>query len=269
MFKHYITHKRGETNADIQDSIDYDLSKGKYAISDGVTQSFIPQIWSKVLVNHYVSTSENKLTITDDLLKQFDTAKEQFIHDLDDDQRFFQELAEDEFKNAAATFAGIKIENHNILWQVIGDSCIFIVSSSGVIRCVNSMPDDIDSKGHINMSFDNHPDYIISNGTIKGSFIEGCCSLDSGWIVMMTDALSSWFITQFNAGNDPLDILMTLNDIDDFEGFIEKEYRDGRLKSDDSTVLIISIDSEYKGTNTKDDYLDNDWIWEILPLWTI
>lgn len=274
MFRHFITHKRGETDEDIQDSIAFDLSRGRFAISDGMTLSFIPHIWSKLLVNQYVSSSDEKLVVFDGLLIQYEKAKKQFLQELDENERYFQKLAEQEFKHAKATFAGIYVNNHIVSWQIIGDSCVFIVYSSGTIRCVNKMPNDVDSNGHILMNFDNHPEYIGSDGTIKGRFVEGKDILDSGWIVMMTDALSSWFVKQHNEGKSPFETLKALTNNADFETFVEKECQAGRLKSDDTSVIFFNIpDDLVKEEKELDTFIsqENDInkgeIWDFLPLW--
>ena len=46
----FYTHKRGETYGDIQDSIGVDEQTQRFAISDGVTNSFIPQVLSRMLL---------------------------------------------------------------------------------------------------------------------------------------------------------------------------------------------------------------------------
>lgn len=261
MLKHFITHKRGETNADIQDSLSYDVSSGRYAISDGVTQSFLPQLWSKLLVEHFVSSSFSRFDISASLLEDFEKEKKKFVSNLNDEQKFLVELAEEEFQHAAATFAGVIVENKKVSWQVIGDSCVFIIPSSDKIQCICSKPCEIDSQGHIQIKFDNHPDYIVSDGTIKGNFQEGCITMEKGWILMMTDALSDWFIMQYNAGNNPLNKLLEIESPDEFEIFINNEYHAGRIKSDDTSMLLFNI---CDAIDTYDYELE--W-WEELPLW--
>jgi len=276
MFKHFITHKRGETDEDIQDSIAFDLSRGRYAISDGVTQSFLPQLWSALLVNHYISSREEKLYVSDLLLNEFEKAKKKYLQNLDEDVRFIQDLVEQEFKHAAATFAGVQVKNHDVFWQVIGDSCIFIIPTVGPIKCICSNTSSIDSEGHIKMSFDNHPDYIISDGTVKGVFLEGVDSLDSGgWIVLMTDAISDWFIKEYNQGNNPLVRLLELENNTDFEKLIDKECNLGRMKSDDVSVILFNVAGDDFDKNHNEPIVNNEidyyegWYEQTLPLWMI
>lgn len=277
MIKHFITHKRNENDDAIQDSIAFDVSQGRFAISDGVTQSFIPQIWSKILVNYYVSKSGEKLIVTEDLLNEFAKARKQYLQSLSEDELFLVGLVEEEFPDAKATFAGVQIKNHDISWQVIGDSCIFIIPADGPLKCISSVASIVDSEGHIQMGFGNETDYLISNGTIKGSIAEGTDSLNSGWISLMTDAVSDWFVKQYNQGNNPIDVLLKLESNDDFEELIEKECNMGRMKSDDSSVILINIPPDENGVleveknhilNTAVDNFE-EWFEQALPLWMI
>lgn len=277
MIKHFITHKRNENDDAIQDSMAFDVSQGRYAISDGVTLSFIPQIWSKTLVNYYVSKSGGKLNVTEDLLNEFAKARKQYFQSLSEDELFLVGLVEEELSVAKATFAGVQINNHVISWQVIGDSCIFIIPADGPMKCISSVTSIVDSEGHIRMSFNNETDGIYSDGTMAGRFIDGTDSLDSGWIALMTDAVSDWFVKQYNQGNNPIDILLKLESNDDFEELIEKECRMGRMKSDDSCVILINIPPD-KGDVLKEeknhilniavDYFE-EWYEQTLPLWMI
>ena len=276
MFKYFITHKRGETDDGIQDSVAFDLSNGRFAISDGVTQSFIPQIWSTTLVDYFINNQSDKLVIGDGLLDEFVRAREIFLNSLDEEQLFYQKLAEDELENAKATFAGLQILNHEIIWQVIGDSCIFIIPTNGQIKCKSSITSTIDSEGHLEMKFDNHPNYIASDGTIKGHILEGKDYLDSGWIVLMTDAISDWFVKQYNLGEDPLEQLLKLENNSDFDQLVDKECQLGRMKSDDTSVILISIsnDDALKKTDHNSELpkkeIDYDELYaQILPLWMI
>lgn len=278
MFKYFITHKRGETDDSVQDSIAFDLSSGRFAISDGVTQSFIPQIWSKTLVDYFINNRSDKLIINEVLLSEFSKARKQFLQSLDEEQLFYQELVEEDedLKIPRATFAGVQIDNHEILWQVIGDSCIFIIPTKGQVKCISSNKAVLDSEGHLEMKFDNHPNYISADGTIKGSILEGKDYLDSGWIVLMTDAISDWFVKQHNLGEKPLEKLLNLENNSDFEQLVDKECQFGRMKSDDTSVILISISNDDALKKTDHDIeltkkeIDYDELYtQILPLWMI
>ena len=273
MLKSFITHKRGETDKNIADSIAFDAFRGRYAISDGVSRSFIPHIWSKTLVDYYIESDE-KLSLTEDLLCRYTKAKELFLQGLDEFNLFLTKKVENQLHTSAATFAGVIIKNNVVTWQVIGDSCVFLVNDSKIIRCISSMPIDMDEEGHIWAKFDNYPNYVISDGTIKGHFVEGEEQLDSGWVVLMTDALSDWFIKQHNQGFDPFNTLIALNNNSEFEAFVENEYNAGRLKSDDTSVIIIDTtdysqkqNNELNALADSNNYFEEDFAWELLSLW--
>ena len=50
----FCTHKRGETDNDIQDYIGTNGEKQRFALSDGVTNSVLPQLWAQLLVEDYL-----------------------------------------------------------------------------------------------------------------------------------------------------------------------------------------------------------------------
>lgn len=274
MLRCYITHKRGENDNDIADSFAYDIARGRYAISDGVTQSYIPHIWSKTLVNYFVNGNDDTLFVEHELLDQFNAAKHNYISNLDEKQLFRNKKAEKVFKNSAATFAGVIVKDNVISCQVIGDSCVFIIPSSGPIRCISSLQNHTDIEGHIHISFDNYPDCIYSDGSLRGSFVYNEYEIDSCYVLLMTDAISEWFVKQINENNNPLKALLEVQNNLEFENWVNKECNSGRLKSDDTCVLILDVDKCCDLKHDKQTEIYNNEVnfdttndWENLCLW--
>ena len=66
---------------------------------------------------------------------------------------------------------------------------------------------------------------------------------------MMSDAMSAWFVKQFNQGNSPLDQLKAIRDNDEFEAFVEDKCQQKELESDDESIIFITIgDQSQEGT---------------------
>ena len=242
--KSFITHKRGETDYDIQDSFDYDLERGRFALSDGVTNSFLPEVLSKMLTHAFVNDQDNAIFPPDYLPQRFKELRDQFMDALDEDARMLQEMVEEEFHVAAATFVGLTLMDNVFSWQVLGDSCLFIVPEDGHLRCFCSMPVNISPEWKLKVDFGNRPRQIHSDGTVVGEWTNGKRTISKGWVVLASDALSDWLIKQHNLGNDPIGRLWNLNDNVDFENYVEEEYQAQRLKSDDESAIIIKIDEE-------------------------
>ena len=241
--KSFITHKRGETDDDIQDSIDYDLQRGRFALSDGVTNSFLPDVLSKMLTQSFVNQDDDFFPPIF-LPQRFKELRDQYMDALDEDARMLQEMVEEEFHIAAATFVGLTLKDNVFSWQVLGDSCLFIVPEDRHLRCFCSMPVNISPEWKLNVDFGNRPQQIHSDGVVVGEWTNGKRNISTGWVVLASDALSDWLIKQHNMGKNPIDSLWNLNDNNDFENYVEQEYQAQRLKSDDESVIIIKIDEE-------------------------
>lgn len=248
----FCTHKRGETNDDIQDCIGIDEANQRFALSDGVTNSVLPKLWAKLLVEDYLSIEQIDSFPSLFLPQLFEEQKEQVKKTLTEDQLFLTELAEEEFVTSAATFVGISIIDDEVLWKIIGDSCLFLVPRKGPVHCINSLGSYEDENHKISMGFNNRPNVLRSDGSIRGEWFCGRSKLESGFILLMSDKMSNWFIDQYNNGDNPINTLLSIDDNNLFELFVEKEYSAKRLKSDDESVILLQISCE-KSNNTAEE----------------
>ena len=156
MVRFYYTHKRGETYSDIQDSIGIDEGLQRYAVSHGVTNSFLPQVLSRILTKEFVSSGMANFP-PPNLQELFTIEREAYLNSLDEDQRFLQEMVEEEFKDSAATFVGVEFANHLIRWKLIGDSCLFIQPDNGILSCYCSNEVRMDNDNNLHIVFDSRP----------------------------------------------------------------------------------------------------------------
>lgn len=239
--KSFITHKRGETDGDIQDSIAYDVDRGRYALSDGVTNSFLPKCLSDLLTQSYLEVENHSDFPPRSLPQQFQTQRDNYLEQLDAEQRMLQEMVEEEFKVGAATFVGLTVDGDEFSWQVLGDSCLFLLPEDGHLRCFCSMPVRVNPDWSLDVQFGNHPRQIHSDGAVVGEWIKGKRTITSGWVILASDAMSNWIVQQWNERRDFIPELWALHGQDDFEAFVEQEYQAGRLKSDDESVILIRI----------------------------
>lgn len=56
IIKGFVANKTSEFYSDCADNYAFNTKNGRFAISDGVSVSFFPEIWSKILVKNYVNT---------------------------------------------------------------------------------------------------------------------------------------------------------------------------------------------------------------------
>ncbi len=245
----FITHKRGASVNSIQDSIAIDVEKGRFALSDGVSDSVLPEIWADILTHAYISIDDIKKFPPEGLQQVFLSQKDSYVSTLDREQRYIQKLIEKHFQTGAATFVGIELRENVLSWQVIGDSCLFLMPDDEPLQCICSNPTHSDENGHLIIEFDNFPHQIHSDCSIHGEWIKGIRPFKTGCILIMSDAMSAWFVRQLNQGNSPLDQLNAITDNKDFELFVEEQCRQGFLESDDESIIIITVGCESARNN--------------------
>lgn len=115
----FSTHKRGEEHSDIQDRLAIDIDKGRFALSDGVSQSALPHIWAQILVSEYLSIENTKDFPLMDFSMKYQNARDVFAATLPERDFFNLEMVEEEFGMSSATFAGLEISDGLLTWQVI------------------------------------------------------------------------------------------------------------------------------------------------------
>lgn len=241
IFKQFTTHKRGESDEDIQDSINVNIDNGRFALSDGVSKSFLPRLLADILTEGYVNASVVDDFPPKDLVCQFSNRKEAYLSTLDDFFKMLQDIAEETLRISAATFVGLEIGQQLVSWKVIGDSCLFIIPDIGNLRCICSDEMNVDAEGKLNILFGNNPAQIHSDGSMYGQIINGSSEIENGWYIIMSDAMSAWFVDRLNNKEDVIDRLFALGNNEDFEKLVQEEFDANRLKNDDCSVIIIHI----------------------------
>jgi hypothetical protein len=254
--KYFTTHKRGENDEDIQDSVQVNEKKGRYAVSDGVTESFLPRLLADVLTENFVETDGDGLEDIP-IAQKFDKKKQEYISPLDEETKMWLESVEETLAYASATFVGLALQERSktATWTVLGDSCLFVIPEEGITQCICSDQVTVCDDGALHVSFGNTPAQIRSDGKIFGKPIRGEAQIiSSGWYVLMTDTISKWFINRLNEKNDVVSVLFGFSGNEEFESFIEKEYQAGRMGSDDCTVVLIRIGENESINNEWDDF---------------
>lgn len=241
--KAFQTHKRGETKTAIHDRIALDIEKGRFALADGVSNSYLPFLWAEILVDSYISVSDTRDLAVDKLSQLFINKKEEYLARLDKNELVVQKAREKYFKVASSTFLGLEIENNVLRWKLIGDSCLFILPQDGVCQCYCSNTISVDNEGHIFVDFSENTDQICADGTIAGMWQTGSLELKNGYVVMMSDAMSKWFLSELNNEGSPLEKLLALDSEESFEMLVEQEFRLNKLDSDDESVILIEINN--------------------------
>ncbi len=143
------THKRGESPDDCQDAYKINNTNNRYAIADGVSQSFFPAQWSQILVDHFCLSNKeiiNSLFTTNNWGQWLKPCQEEWDHAIKNivDNKITENLSinRNRYKSnecAGATFCGLEINNQNhksIQWRsmIIGDCCLFHYRKNELLR---------------------------------------------------------------------------------------------------------------------------------------
>lgn len=247
--KGYITSKKSELYSDCADNYAVNMEFHKFAISDGVSKSYFPKIWSDKLVHQYVSKKDWKDDeFTAESQKEWQSKIDEIVSQ--PGTKWFTKAQYDRKDSALATFVGLQFLEEQGKWiaQALGDSFLFFVAKDTL-----KIEKQLSSKQQP-VKFDNFPDYLSSIGdshkgeknSVKGE------KLKEGTFFLMTDALAEWFL------NDTEMALGKLSHIDSQEKFLEtvqNERNLNRLNDDDSALLIIKlVDNNQKEITYADDF---------------
>jgi len=235
-FRYFIEPKQDEPIEWCQDSCDFSLTR--FAISDGVTNSFMPRFWAQQLTHNFVSIDKGALNFEECARIKWNLLVKEFIEKTDN---IYLENAYNDGMAAAATFVGLEILLSENKWnaQAIGDSFLIFVpmeyKNKQKIITLSTL-----KKEEGAFVFDNYPDYLSSDiHSQRGSYnYLKDQPLEEGTFYLMTDALAQWLFKNLYCRISTLEAIHTA---EHFSKFILEYRSDQSLKDDDTTLFIINI----------------------------
>ena len=240
--KGYITHKAAERFVDCFDRYGHNLSNHKFAISDGVSKSFFPDVWAEILVENFISTKQ-RVDLGD--FYSYQKLQNDWIKKVGEivmrpEQKYFVKNFFIEGRSAAATFVGLHFfkEDNILKWEAIalGDSFLFFVPNA--IDHKEPYYNILSLSSKEDLTFNNFPDFFDSrNIHNKGKIKQKKNDLRSGTFYLMTDALSEWFLSNSTTA---IETINSWQSQQDFEICINN-LRKINLANDDSSILKIEV----------------------------
>lgn len=245
--------KIGEEVTDSQDAFACCLSinGSKVAISDGVSTSFLPKEWARILVERFCSDQEKPNSIS--TIEEIKDNWSEWLNPLQ--TQWLEKLVEVKkdptlpwyikgLKNnncASATFVGLKLHPPNQegekRWEAlaVGDSCLFRINLptnqldsyplkksqdfKTTTECCHSLPEYKSCS----------PEYY------QGSYEEGDI------FILATDALAEWMLKTSENHQEKWKELLTINNQKEFERIIEELREEKLIKNDDTTLVRVNI----------------------------
>lgn len=256
--KGFITCKSAEQYIDCADNYAVNKSSHRFSVSDGVSKSFFPKVWSEILVTQFVERTDLKQNelikvCQDEWQKKIDGIVKSFEPD---PTKWSTRTLYNRKEPALATFVGLQFFENEKKWSAWarGDSFLFFVPEGfkeyqkELIK-LSSKPEPI--------VFDNFPDYLTSIGDNHKGKLEKIRSqkMIDGTFYLMTDALAEWFIKE---GENAIGKIMVWKSQSDFERFITQAIEDKKLTNDDCAILCIEVSEvetngiEYKNIQVAD-----------------
>lgn len=235
--KGLITCKSAEQYIDCADNYAINKSSHRFSVSDGVSKSFFPKVWSEILVTQFVERTDLKEI---ELIK---VCQEEWQKRIDEivsfpDTKWFTKSQYNRKDPALATFVGLQFFEKEKKWSAsaLGDSFLFFVPND--FKEYQKELVKLSSKVEP-IEFDNFPDYLSSIGdSHKGRPTEKSGNLRNGTFYLMTDALAEWFLKE---GENAIGKITVWESQTDFERFITQAIEENQLTNDDCAILCIEL----------------------------
>jgi hypothetical protein len=202
------------------------------AISDGASVSFDPAAWSELLVQRFVrDPAIDRAWIS--------TAVSEFAGRYDRDALpWSQQAAFD--RGSYATLLGVypSVDATKAYVVALGDSLAVWLDGHEVLATFPYEEVAQFENSPTLLGTNNGENLVFSDKTLEESVAPYTITEAAHPILMlMTDALGHWFVN--NRSNSAAQTLMSLENNQSFEAFVAGERLSGRLKRDDTTLIIM------------------------------
>lgn len=252
-FTAHIKQHAGDVLLECQDSFDYNLENLSFAVSDGVSQAYRPELWSRILTKAYVTSPDSffvrneagQYVINSNLGLSCKWSEEEkaAYRNASPQERFVLDMKKNSINIGAATFIGVKLKKEGIVYHTIGDSVLFFFDydTKELTAYSSMMPESGE------MVFNNSPEYIDTNECNHGKVVSGILPYKKGILFMATDALSDWIVERKASAEvieTILQDMMSIPSHEDYDYFIDCARNDEnptRLKDDDTTFIALEF----------------------------
>jgi hypothetical protein len=206
-----------------------------YAVSDGASVSYDPGPWAAILTRRFIENPDVSYNWIQAAIAEFANAYDR------EALPWMQQAAFD--RGSFATLLGVVFSPD---WQgarvfAIGDTILAFIDGREVLRTIPYVRSD---------EFDCSPQLISTNPVENKSLDHDAiltawhelniASHECPTLLLMTDALGRWLLDQ----RERVSVLLDIKDEQDFREFVERERAEGRLKRDDTTLVVIGVDRE-------------------------
>lgn len=257
----FILPKEGEPLSKCQDSYALDPARGRYAVTDGVSSSFVPRPWARIVAQGFVAdpgtfADERRFAQwLDARAANWRTWMEQRWVPAINAQRAHSDDRPENWdtliraKGAQTTLVGCVLVPHlhyaervSVAVWAVGDAAFFLVrqTSSGweLVYAIPFQGPEQFTSTPLTLATTGHPERTartweeMTRKTVTGQ--------RGDWIILASDSLAKWILTQPSAH---VGLLLRTENARDFERLVQQERAAGRLEDDDTTLMTIPLRS--------------------------
>ncbi len=254
--------KQGNTAEEYEDAFSFSIPARRFGMADGATESSFADIWARRLAESFAQTPPEGT----DLDSWLGPLQAEWRSSVPWDRLPW--FAEEKAKNGAfSTLLGLELMSappppppppkvgfwarlfgvtpqiapvqvpEGPSWRAVsvGDSCLFQVRGDRLLRAFpNEKAEQFNARPLLLCS---NPSW---NHTVRHAVkaVQGPREPGDAFL-LATDALSHWFLTQHEAGKKPWNVLFELRAESDFESFVSIKRKEGNLKNDDTTLMVV------------------------------
>lgn len=275
MIKTFILGKDDESDGR-QDALRFDIEKGLFAVADGVSNSFHPEIVAKALCDLFVASFpedvDNFMEFVDSILipqvkLEWNNRVRGYMSTLSGRLLRHEQYNYETWKVGASTFCGVFVDKTNKLlhYFIVGDSTLFIHDKEDVTHEFNSTK-SIEDMGGVGIEYTNTTDAILSDGTIVGNWLIGKYPLENIIsIALMTDGMAKWYQKGLIEVRNPEGILWRIQNQTEFDELATQSRNEGEMDDDLAVILIDFVGNQVQAQVSSEIVPDKDEDASTLP----
>lgn len=234
-----------------QDALAVNDTSAMYAVADGVSNSFHPEIIARLLCESFTALDTDTLSgweeYADDILLpmvalRWGAEAENYLGQLSGRILRHERINYERWRMGASTFCGAYVdkERERLSYFIIGDSTLFAHCNDGRLLELNSSPKSTDENGEEKTDYSNLTSAVTSDATISGEWLVGELSLDGiDRIALMTDGMAKWYQNMCLRNFDPFEILWGIKDMNEFCTLANRVRSEEMEMDDDLAVILI------------------------------
>ncbi len=218
-----------------EDAFMWSPQRSALALSDGASESFDSGLWARILVRLFVLNPVVSMARVDMAIVAYTRR-----HD-PQSLSWSRRAAFD--RGSFATLLGVavspELDQAHVL--AIGDSLALLLDGTRLVASFPyTDPDDFQRQPTLLSTQRGHNTFLKRPDHAGASTAVWCLDrLEQPRIVCMTDAIAEWFLRRAQADPWAGEILLGISDLAGLEALVTREREAGRMKVDDSTVLIL------------------------------